>query len=1501
MNLEGTLLERCARHDEHTNRRDRIVWNGGWALGCVSAFMYTQTSGLGRGGFVPMYERWVALRSVWMCCVLGCGHGAAALLCVLSGAFALCTVAQETVPNLLMNPSFEEGVAENGVPSGWTLYGGLDEQRKLTLIDTTTDGAHALQLDDGHPGEELGIRQAVAAEGGTAYVASVSVRAVGDASPGGAYLQLRFSPSNVFVQRALVPGLAGAAADVPVGMIAPPGTTEATVYLYSHRGPTPSVIVDEVSLQAVAELPAALAVPTGAVVPEIEALKPLYLATPLVAAGKAISIVVPTDGTYDADAAVIADAIETTGGLRPALLADDTFAGTLAIDDDLIVLGNRSTNRLLGTLYERYYTLLDLRYPGPGGHVLRTLHNPLGNGKNVVLVGGSDGAGVSAAAVALAQEIADAGVKNGEELLVGHLMKIQPGAGIVLPTDLDAFETWDASAGYRSVGYFGWNSISKRMAMYYMTGDEFHAREVIRLAFPDEQAKAEIAKIDGERIENKDAPLSGPYHYNAHLMAIYWDLIEESPVFTDDERLNVTRALAKQLEHPGIAKAYLGPYAATPGSVGSRHGQWTALSLYTLGRYFAKDYDDPIWPVCEENGAQHFRSLHDHAWVIGESDNLFWYNTAIAPVLQYMMLTGDRVPLENGVLATLLRGQEILASGREGDWALKYGAISFYHQAADLTQDGRWLEYRRRMGIDTDGFRLGQSWWPAEDLAPVPPADLVNTWQVLSLPEPMWQARNSGIPLDSSFQFMSYRSAADASGDFLLLDGYNGASRNPYHTFAILELRRAGQTLLAGYLNQIRTRADGLTEPVVAMDAALLHQNVLGDTAVVVAEVPNAAYTRWRRNIVHRNGRYTLVADTLIPRIDTENFEIQLSWEFEATGWQPDPAMPGRIVLPNTADPAATPTIQTSRAMPVQLDGTQATLTWTGPASSGQPHYLISAIGVGGTEETDLVVSVPRGSNAAALRLPEVALLALGSAEGLEGELVLVTSDFVYGRNMTAARELLQSDAPMDVAWNLVDGHIDLVTSQTTAIHIALDGPEKLKLNRAPVAGTLKDGMLQIQVEAGRHRITGAPLDPTRRDAHRTALETLVTESVGAFVAAGLPVPVPKPEVPEITPTASWNVDGAVVDMVLLPSDGGNRIAVAAGNTVYVHASDGTPIRTMTTDGPIRMLRYWDEHRLLLAGCADEKVIAFDDSGARAWEFVSEMDPAVFRAAKTYWFKSAPGHEGIHGLHTGVFLNGESQAFVGSACTLEILDGKGQLIKRMPQFWGKVSLFKIIPTAPDTLTLLAGRSYNGSNTLGMIDNRSLNPDARGFHTVPEGHSYIGGWSSMNRHHLFFEDFDDDGTPEVMSEINGSWNRVTVWDTNGTAKYDASFGPGDRIPAKNIRDIDIGDLDGDGLPEIIVAEKSGLLVALEGTCERKWGVNLGGPPVVMNCVTPAGGAAPVIFVALEDGTVLVYDGTGALLQTGTLGSKPVCMLRLGGGSVVLGFANGNVSVLDSESQ
>ncbi|MGI6459266.1 MAG: hypothetical protein ACOX5J_04100 [Candidatus Hydrogenedentales bacterium] len=322
-----------------------------------------------------------------ICCV-------GALIFCMKPAFVAAAVDEE---NLLRNSGFEEGVSDTGVPLGWRLYGRQDELRALSLVDLPEGGGRALLIADKHPDEELGIVQRVPATPGTPYVAEVSAMQVENASPAGAYLQLRFLPSDEYFQRPLIPGPPGSFNRVEVGLVAPPGTREAAVYLYTHRSPIPQVLVGDVMLRAVAELPPGMGLHNAPQVPEIEALKPLYLETAVAAGGHAAALIVAPPA-YAEQAAVVKAAIQASTGAELPVLSDDAVG--LPFAQNIIALGNRSTNRFIGLLYDRFYTLLDLRYPGPGGYVVRSLHNPMGDGHNVILLGGSDLAGVSKATAA---------------------------------------------------------------------------------------------------------------------------------------------------------------------------------------------------------------------------------------------------------------------------------------------------------------------------------------------------------------------------------------------------------------------------------------------------------------------------------------------------------------------------------------------------------------------------------------------------------------------------------------------------------------------------------------------------------------------------------------------------------------------------------------------------------------------------------------------------------------------------------------------------------------------------------------------------------------------------------------------------------------------------------------------------------------------------------------------------------------------------------------------
>ena len=48
-------------------------------------------------------------------------------------------------------------------------------------------------------------------------------------------------------------------------------------------------------------------------------------------------------------------------------------------------------------------------------------------------------------------------------------------------------------------------------------------------------------------------------------------------------------------------------------------------------------------------------------------------------------------------------------------------------------------------------------------------------------------------------------------------------------------------------------------------------------------------------------------------------------------------------------------------------------------------------------------------------------------------------------------------------------------------------------------------------------------------------------------------------------------------------------------------------------------------------------------------------------------------------------------------------------------------------------------TVTGVNDVAMVNGRTLDPNPRGFLGVPPGHTDVPGWSSMNRHHLFYRD------------------------------------------------------------------------------------------------------------------------------------------------------------------
>lgn len=1333
------------------------------------------------------------------------------------------------------------------------------------------------------------------------------------------------------------------------------------------------------------------------VVPVYDTLKPLHLTTALVTAGQAAATIVAPPA-YQAQGEAISDAVADITGVPLLVVSDDAPEAVIPPLSHLICLGNRSTNRAISALYDRGYTFLDLKYPGAGGHVVNSLHSPFGDGHNVVFVGGSDAAGVEAATQALVRLLRRAGGGAGE-LAVGWLQDIALGPAYKVEHDVKKVEIWEASRMYGSSGYFGWNMLSKHLALYYQTGDETHLREFMRLAFPDPAAIREIEDYDGERIENKHSPLSGPYHYAAHMMILLWDLVEESPFFSDADRLRITNAFAAQLPHR-VAEGVYGR-TAPPGYVGDRHGDWAATSLYVLGRYFQKDYPGPVWQRCMTAAEQYYQALANTYWMAAYNDHLFWFTSYYDPMFDYLLLSGDRVGLDNGNIRRALRTQEILFQGLDKDPGTNASALSMLNKAAYLLGDGRWLWFRERCGLDTDAFRLGQSFWPGPDLAPTPPADLVGAWTLQMMPEGMWQARGKVFPLEQSFKWGSYRSSLDATGDYLMLDGYNGGGRNPYHTFDLLNLRLDGVTLLDGYHNQVLTSADAMVEPRVAMDSALLYRDVVGDVAFAVGEVPGTPFATWRRTIALRHERYALIVDDLTFRTQSDNMKVETEWDPRGgvwderrrvlrwraeklgetpPGWFSFPALAADCACgPGTADEMLSrldelgivllkakgvgafiemplelaeplrgevyadlmnytdrgifrlsldggppgepvdlygPAVATTRlslgehdlaagahrlrveavgrrpqstghylgligvqvrpagaavvapatdfelrsSLPLKVAPGGSPMVWEGPVTPGMRQCVFHLIATNDTGRDDALACLQVAPNVAALQLPEPALAVAGEYEGIAGDLVVVGESGLTGhgiRQIGAQTPLLAADRPVAANWDFARGTLTLVTEAPTTITLALAGPAQL------------DGKAvgpDLQLPAGQHVVESA------RPA-ATALQPLVEGLPAAIAAAeeqymrGLQGLAHEAVVtaPEVPPLFATQLAGRPGRGVTMDTDEGPAVCLPVGKSVQLVDASGQVVRTLATDAEVKCLHWWSEAGLLLVGCLDEQVIAFDAQGERRWAFTSEMDQAVWEAGKQYWFKAA--YPGVHGLGSGD-LGAGPVAFVGSACTLEFLDPGGGLVKRIPVFWGPGRHFLVTDKPGGGKQLLQARWHNDGVQMAIIDGATLIQTGSGFVEVPPGHTFVTGWDCMNREDNFYTDLDGDGQKEVVSAINGTWNRVSVWDSAGKPLANAQFGPGVTEPRANLRQMGVGDINADGVQEILVATAQGIVVALSPRCEKVWAARLPSRPTVLRVV---GGE---VCVGCEAGQVFWLDRSGHIVRQATVSGKPV---------------------------
>ncbi len=1216
----------------------------------------------------------------------------------------------------------------------------------------------------------------------------------------------------------------------------------------------------------------------------ISQLRDLHMKTLLVEKGAAKAIIVaPKNGRYVEIAREVHDKILDSTGADLKVYDDENAMPEKVLQNyNVIAIGNCSTNKFIETLYRQWYVILDIKYPGPGGHVVRSLHNPYGTGHNVIFLGGSDDQGVSEAGKVFIGMLGP-----GKSLSVGWTMKIKLGKGMehppVINTASNSWKVFSWQDSWRKTNLdaylpgtlFGWNPISVAGILYYMTGQTEYLDTFKRLAMPRPDNIPAINRADSAFSDPAD-PIAKSDHYRSHLLDCVWNLIENSPFFNDQERLFITNKL---LQHQLV----LDPNNSFSAPNGDRHALWHMMNIYTGSRYFARYYPDAIWQKRIENVRNGFRSfIGDPTWA--ERDTLGWVSTSIEPVMDFFCMDGADEFITSGTAKTMMRGLEVLMNGSDaGDDFGGYLSISLMHKAAHMLHDGRYIWMVRQLAYDLDVFRIGQSYWPGDDLEVKAPLDLVGTITVAPLARTDWKDAQTSVPPDEAFQILSFRAGLDKTDDYFLFDGFNGLGRNPNHLNNITKLRMFGGTwTLVGYMNDISILYNGMVDPHVARTAGLKDSFATANMAYIEAEVPDMPESVWKRYFLYTKNK-AIIFDKIVPR-QAGQFDITRYWLM-------GPIKHGDLSS-RQATFYGTLSLLTTDNMVIS-DSADRGLVYEHLSRDLKPEDRIIISGMLYDKRKPKALK-QLTSNAYLVTGTESAFVSLGRLS--LGQL-LIDADFAYfdrGRLFLSRAKhfsigeynVFQSDSPITLLWDMNSGYIDMKLSSQNQVN-AVVGSIPMKLGA---------GGTQLKVDSETESVHGK----------LSELFDALSRTSDQENASG---PAPEIKVSNAeTWKPEWMQDLKVRISVTAAAEIDATVWVAkerSGQTNLLKLnSQGAAIGAIDIQGDVLSLqtpRTTKQAKAfgLLVGKRDDSLAAYTADGKELWKVKAQIDPS-FKIGDRYeapWFTD-PGPKfkmtGVYSiLVSDLWNSGEDEIAIGRPSTVEFYTLSGQFKGRVATHWGNNTSLAVVRTAgrPDPGPLLiVGKSYTGNPSLTGINRNYKNVSDQMYWTIEAGYTNMHAWMQRGLSSLVVTDIDNDGTDDVIYSLSGHWNELRVYNgATGEPKWIKYFGPDKKETRNFVRGLAILPSNAAKGKMVVVGLANGWLHAFDEKGDLVWQKHFD------KSVTAIRGfpQSACVVVGCEDGAVLLLAADGKIIREGRVENAVKSIELLGAGVVVAG-ENGTLS-------
>ena len=949
--------------------------------------------------------------------------------------------------------------------------------------------------------------------------------------------------------------------------------------------------------------------------------KPLYPDTVLVEHGRAASaIVTPSDDRYVAVAEAIRRKVRDVSGATLPVIPHSAAAVTPR--RHLILLGNVNTNRAVFRLYGYSYTPADDHYPGYGGHLLHTIHDPWGNGRNAVGLFGSDLSGVEAAAGLLLERL-----KAGPTLALGPLFDVKWGpdalqdAGIPEEPDVDA-EMAEAEEDLKRGSHTGlWGRIGQRGLLYGLTGNDVYAEIYKRLVF-----------------RMYDHVLSDPDNYgsvwgfDADFALQYvipgWDLVEESPVISDEDRLRITRIL---FEFITDCVSHVGDVENE--RVRHNHATYAALGLHYAGAYFKKYY----------RATQAYRWLALSERCFGVQVNAFkpyedcghyqWRTHFHA--MRYTLSSGDTTFFDTGNAQragdyAILTTDNLGCAVPNGDTASPFGTwteVPYLRAMVCVTGDGRYqwmLDKKKAMASRSHPYEHSR------DVKPVEPTDLEGA-QVYPVDPGYYDSTNGSdhLPLDKTFDKVVFRDGFAPENQYLFLDGLSNGGHKHYDGNSICRLTQNSRIWLADcdyikslpkFHNGVLIFRDGQSAEIPPF-AELERFQANKNTGFSQTTLRSYSGVDWRRNILWNRGAFFLVIDEMEALGEAE-YSFRAVWQtlgdvqrsrggiaveqngerFFIHGLQgpvlrlEDDAVTGKNWERYSH---AEPVIRIlQQIVDVHLKKSEAyrffNLLYCGPMKLEMTQILETAVRIDGGPET---VFAGVGKTRTATGLPSGPSVAAAQFQISPRDFVIVDGTEVSWEDTS-----FRSNRPVSLEYDLSAAQGTLVTSGPTTITLSAGKGTEVELDGKPIDADFSNGAVTFRAPEGRHGLALIP--PALSGLRRAAAAKITPQFASRFRTSRR-----RGRIPDLPVLWSKREDDALLSVQAADLDGDGKDEIAAGGrTGSIHTyKDGASLWRYPTGGVVRSVCAADLENdgrpEVIAGSEDTRVYVIDAKGALKWDF----------------------------------------------------------------------------------------------------------------------------------------------------------------------------------------------------------------------------------------------------------------------------------------------------------